>query len=510
MNNQSSDKIKFFSRNECPVLLLVVIGLLVYANSFAGPFIFDDTSAIEDNPYIKNLRPLSEAMSAPSQSAAAGRPIVALTLAINYAVSGYSVWSYHLFNLLIHILAALTLYGIIRRTLLSNRLKTRFANKAIPLAWATAAIWLVHPIQTESVTYIIKRNESLMGLFYLLTLYTAIRAMHSRHPIIIYALSVACCGLGMATKEVMATAPVMVLLYDRTFCAGSVKRTLQLRWLFYAGLAATWGILFTLISTGPRSNTTGFGIEISPINYALSQFGVVLHYLRICLWPVGLCIDLNWPFAKTWVDIIPPMLVVAPLLAVTLWGLLRNRSWSYPLVWLFGILSPTSSFIPIAFLAFEYRMYLPLAGFVVLFLLAGYVLMGKTASKLFSSSSITGHRIGIAVVIVLIIALGFTTIRRNRDFRSAEAIWQTVIDIAPNNPRAHANLGIALKSKNKLDEALDCFYQALRIAPDYVKALNNIGLLMEVRGKPNEAISHYRQALKIKPDYAEAHHTMQT
>jgi hypothetical protein len=211
-------------------LLLVIVGSVAYATSFKGAFLFDDGVNIIENPNVRSLWPLTGAMSAPSTSGLTTRPIVCLSLALNYALCGYAVWGYHAFNLAVHLLAGLTLYGIVRRSLLSERLQARFGEHAEVLAWAAATIWTVHPLQTESVTYIIQRCESMMGLFYLLTLYTVIRAIQSRRVVAWSVAAVLCCALGMATKEVMVTAPVVVLLYDRAFGAGSLASALRLRW----------------------------------------------------------------------------------------------------------------------------------------------------------------------------------------------------------------------------------------------------------------------------------------
>ena len=129
------------------------------------------------------------------------RPVVNLTLAVNYAIGGLDVRGFHVGNLLIHLLAALTLYGIVRRTLLSPLLKERFGHAASALALAAALIWSVHPLQTEAVTYLTQRTESLMGLFFLLTLYGAIRAASSPHPWKWYAATVAACALGMGCQR---------------------------------------------------------------------------------------------------------------------------------------------------------------------------------------------------------------------------------------------------------------------------------------------------------------------
>ena len=475
-------------------IALIIAGVLAYSNSFRGTFILDDEPGILKNPYISHLWPLSKAMSAPAQSTGAARPIANLSLAVNYAVGGYSVRGYHFFNLTVHILAGLALYGIIRRTLLSDSLREKFGNYSTTLAWAAATIWLVHPVQTESVTYIIQRTESLMGLFYLLTLYFAARAMESHRPLLWSAASVICCCLGMGTKEVMVTAPVLVLLYDRAFAAGSFGAALRRRWGLYAGMAASWGILAALIWSGPRSLSTGFSIGYSPLDYALNQCIVILHYLRLVFWPSKLCLVYGWPVVNDWGRIFSPMLAILAILAVTAWGVVHNRNWAYPAVWFFVILLPTSSFVPIADLAFEHRMYLPSAGVIVLAVTAGYVLLERLLGDR------DAKRTGIILAMAVVGVLTWLTLLRNNDYRSAVSIWRTVLDVVPSNSRVHNNLGSALVSEGKLDEAIDHFRQASQLNPNGVDILYNFGLALYSQGKIDEAIGCFRRALQLRPD----------
>ncbi len=206
-----------------PATVIVLTVWAAYANSFSTPFIFDDLKSVVQNPTIRHLWPLADVLSPPtSLTGAVGRPVVNLTLAINFALGGLDVRGYHAFNALVHALAALTLFGIVRRTFLQPVLRAGFVAAAMPLALAVALLWALHPLQTESVTCVIQRTESLMGLFYLLTLYGFIRAVDAPapHQGAGRVFTVTVCLLGMATKEVMVGAPLLVLLYDRTFVAG--------------------------------------------------------------------------------------------------------------------------------------------------------------------------------------------------------------------------------------------------------------------------------------------------
>jgi len=227
---------------------IVLATATVYAGTLAAPLIYDDRVWITGNPSIRRLGSVA-AVLWPGEAAVRGRPVLSLSLALSHALSGEAPWGYHLANLAIHVLAALALFGIVARTLAFLPERFPAARDRILFAFAVALLWAVHPLQTESVTYASQRSESLMGLLYLLTLYAFIRGAQAPERGAWLLLSVAACALGMATKEVMATAPLIVLAYDRTFVAGSLRGALRQRRGFYAGLASTWLVL-ALLSAG--------------------------------------------------------------------------------------------------------------------------------------------------------------------------------------------------------------------------------------------------------------------
>ena len=265
---------------------LFAVTIAAYCRTFGVPFIFDDLPSIVDNPSIRHLR---TAFLPPGDSTVGGRPVLNASLAVNYAVSGLAVWSYHALNVAIHALAGLVLFGIVRRTLAA-----RMDGSATLVGFCAALVWALHPLLTESVTYVIQRGESLMGLFLLLTLYCLIRGAASagRAAKYWYGLSVATCLLGMGTKEVMVSAPLVALLYDRTFLSGSYREAWRRRRWVYAGLAATWLILpFLVISTHGRNGSAGYGQGVTPVAYALTQFPAIVHYLRLSFWPFPLIFD---------------------------------------------------------------------------------------------------------------------------------------------------------------------------------------------------------------------------
>ncbi|MCY2932260.1 MAG: hypothetical protein NTV86_22745 [Planctomycetota bacterium] len=259
--------------------LIVAAGAGAWCNSFQGPFLFDDEGAIVANPTIRRLWPIGPVLTPPAQGQAAQRrPVANVSLAIDYAISGLDVWSYHATNLAVHLLAGLTLLGVVRRTLDSPRLRVRFGGHSLGLATTVAGLWVLHPLQTEAVTYVIQRTEVLAGLFYLLTLYAVIRGAHSPTPRRWYAAAVAACLLAMGSKESAVSAPLVVLLYDRLFLGERWAQVWGRRWGLYAGLAATWGLVLVLVPHG-QEGTQIFGVAQARTQYARAQGEAVVRYL---------------------------------------------------------------------------------------------------------------------------------------------------------------------------------------------------------------------------------------
>lgn len=489
-------------------LLVILAGLLVYGNSFHVPFIFDDVKSVSENHTIRHLWPVSEALSPShgSGSTVEGRPVLNFSFAVNYAMSGTAPWSYHALNLFIHILAGLTLFGIVRRTLRQPVLSGRFGARATSLALVIAVIWMVHPLQTEAVTYVSQRAESLMGLFYLLTLYCFIRGTESKNPGRWCAFSVTACLLGMATKEVMVSAPLVVLVYDWMFVAGSAKQAWRQRWQLYTGLAATWLVLGYLVATtSNRSGTAGFESGTVWWQYAMIQCQAVVHYLQLSIWPYPLIFDYGTASVKQMREIAPCALLLGALVAATMVALWRRRPVGFLGVWFFAILAPSSSVVPIVSQPVaEHRMYLPLVAVVTL-----AVLGAAELSRRCLGNRPTARRIlewGVSGTVVLVLAV--LTIQRNQDYQTRLTIWQDTVSKCPNNPRAHESLALALISAGGVREAIPQFEEALQIRPDYVEAHNNLGLALEHLGDSQGAIEHYEQAIRMKPDYAEAHNNL--
>ena len=311
------------------VCLIVIAVLLSYCNSFSGPFIYDDLSVIIGNPTIRHLWPFGLPQNWDKDLSDWGayhvihiRPITNWTFALNYALGGPNPFGYHVFNVLMHLCSSLLVFGIIRRTFLSKPLKERWGNHVLLLSLAIALLWAVHPLQTNAIDYITQRLESLAGFFYLATLYCLIRGSDPKNATRWLSIGVLAAFLGMGSKETMVTAPVVLLLYDRTFLAGSFKQALVKRGWFYAGLVLAWVFLAILLINGRTGSigTSERGGTSDTCSYAATQLGVILHYLKLTVWPTPLILDNYWPVANTLNAILWPGLVVATMAGLTLWG----------------------------------------------------------------------------------------------------------------------------------------------------------------------------------------------
>jgi len=474
------------------VLILAALG--AYGNSFNVPFLLDDQSSISDNPSIRHLGRIGDVLTPPPTGTTAARPLVNLTYALNYAWGGMSVRGYHVANLLLHICAGLTLLGIVRRTLLLPRLRHRYGEAALPLAAFVALLWTLHPLQTEAVTYISQRAETLMGLFYLLTLYGFIRSVTAESRNCWLILSVAACLCGMATKQVMVTAPVLVLLYDRAFVSGSFRSALANRRWYYASLAATWVLLGFLMQLSPQPGSVGFQTGISWPTYALTELRVVAGYLKLAFWPHPLVFDYG-----------SEILTTGPRRGGAIradhrcdFGRCRDR-----------VASLADGGIPRGVVFFDPGSDLDggarrgaadggepdvsaVGGVVVLVTLLSYSL---------------GRRRAFVVLGMVAVGLGRADrLEKPRLPQRTEHLGGHGCPASPHLSRAQ-HLGLILAEKpGRLPDAVAHCEEALRLKPDFAQAHNNLAnVLAKLPGRMSEALAHFEEALRLDPNYVEAH-----
>ncbi len=473
-------------------VLIVLAGTIAYGNSLAGVFLFDDRASILQNPTIQHG--WLAALSPPTQGEpVSGRPLTNLSFAVNYEISGFHAASYHVLNLAIHLLAALALFGLVRRTLLLPRLRPRWAADSLPIALAAALWWALHPLQTDSVTFVSQRAESLVGLCYLLTFYCFVRSVDSLRAPIWQAGAVAACLSGVFCKEVIVTAPLLVWLFDRTFVTGSFAAACRRHTRFYLALAATWIPLVWLVwKTGSRGGTAGFTAGVAWYDYALTQSSVITHYLALCVWPHPLLVDYGPHLAHGLAEIAPALLFVGALVAATVWLLWRRPGLGFFGAWFFVILAPSSSFVPVATeTAAEHRVYLSLAALAVLAALAL-----RTCARGPAFFAVSG---------ALALALGTLTCRRNQDYFVELENYRSLVANEPANSRAHLNLGVQLAEAHRFAESEQEFKTSLRLHPQAADTEYNLGLTLVNLDRPGDALVHYQNAVRLNPDYGLAH-----
>ena len=471
--------------------VLAVAGMLAYAGSFGGPFLFDDQNAVVKNATIRTLTPLSVPLSPPRETPVAGRPAVNLTFAANYAAGGLDVTGYHVVNLAVHLLVGLALFGVVRRTLLLGSMPDDVTRHAGGIALAAALVWELHPLASEVVNYVSQRTESLMALCYLLALYAAIRAAAHPGGWGWRVVSIAICAIGMASKESMVTAPVIVVLYDRVFLYPSFRVALRERGGLYAGLAATWVVLALLMLGAPRTSV-GLSTGVTPWTYFLNQLSLIAHYLWLAVWPRALVLDYGLPRPLAVRDVLVPGALVVGLGLLTLVALRLRPMLGFLGAWFFVTLAPASSVVPIATeVGAERRMYLPLMALAVLAVVAG--------QRLFVRRGWMASWLPQAVTALVCLALGAGTVLRTREYQSARAIAQANVDRYPNG-RARLSLAYELVAANEHAAAITQLQEAIK---DYPPAYLGLATEMATSGRMDDAVKYAEEFIRLMPSNAE-------
>jgi Tfp pilus assembly protein PilF len=485
-------------------LWLLLFGGAVFGNAMDGVFVFDDVVTIRENPDIESLRPLVQIESTASNSVS-GRPVVRLSLALNHALGGLDVRGYHAFNLGVHLLAALLVLGIVRRTLRGPGVSAELARSADGIGLAVGALWVVHPLVSECVDYVTQRTESMMALCLLGALYAAIRSREGPARLLWGLVAVAAGAVGMGCKESMAMAPLLVLAHDLCFPGGGRAAYLRARAPLHVGLFATLLLLVPL--AGSRGGTVGTDVGVSSLDYFMAQWGAITHYLKLVFWPHPLVLAHGQAGRVELVEVLFSGIFVALFFSATLVTLRMRPQLGFLGVWFFLTLAPTSSFVPIVTeVAAERRMYLPLIAVVTAVVLAvhafvrgeGDVSYDEAGTRERDRRGSTGLLFGLTVAAV--VALGTRTFLRNLDYRDPVRIWETSVAARPGSFRAQYNLGLALEAEGRTREAIERYRASLDANPDYIEALNGLGGILWKSGRVEEAIVPFQHALRIDPD----------
>ncbi len=468
------------------ILILTTASIAVYGNALRIPFFYDDMLAVVESPNVRTLWPLSMSLDAIEGSGASGRPLVAYTLALNYALGELDTFGYHLFNVLAHALSVLALFGFARRALARSSAEL----PATALAFCCALLWGVHPLNSDAINLVITRNEVMAAGFMLGTLYCAERSMaKSAGPWMALAFVSACAA--MLCKEIAACLPLLVLAYDRTFVSGSFRVALAARGKFHASLFATLALLVFVVLSGDRGASVGFGQELTVLDYLRTQAQGIVHYLRLSFWPSPLAVDYaGWPQVREWGPALLPGSFVLLLFGASLLAFLRGMRSGWVALSFFAILAPSSSVIPLAgeWLA-EHRMYLPLACVITLMVLGLHAITKRAMGA-------PKPQVILGATCVLAGLLSWGTLQRNQDYESDVSIWKDCIEKYPGNGRAHDHLGAIYLGKREYEQALAYSLEALRLDPTLYTVDFNVGAILVQLQRSEEALPYLRKAEK--------------
>ena len=499
-----------------------IIGVCVYSNTFHVPFLFDDESSITDNPVIKHL---GNFFSGSGYEYNPRRFIGYLTFALNYRLEGLGVTSYHLFNLAVHITAALLVYTLGILTFRTPYLKTSpLSSKSRSIAFFAALIFVVHPVQTEAVTYIVQRFASLAAMFYLASLVLYIRARlfledgaRSRGAVI-YLLSIMAALLAMKTKEIAFTLPLVAALYEFSFFRGNVRgRILFLLPLLATLLIVPLSIMGELKPVGELLSDLSEKARADRIlprwDYLVTQFRVIVTYLRLLFLPMRQNLDYDYPIYHS---LFSPQVFLSFLLLTAMIGTAvclffrsrrsdgsSSRLVAFGISWFFITLAVESSLIPIRDVIFEHRVYLPSAGFI----LALVTLVFGGAGKLRNRIPAT-EKWAVSALLLGAVLLSAATYARNSVWRDGTTLWRDVTEKSPLKPRPHYNLGQALDKQGRFEEAVGEYLTAIQLDPAFADAHYNLGLIYIRFGRIPDAIGEFSISIRLEPGYADAHYNL--
>jgi tetratricopeptide (TPR) repeat protein len=488
------------------LLLLLALGLIAYSNSFLASFHYDDIPHIVHNDAIRDPGNLGKIYAHCKE-----RFLTYLTLAFNYRVSRLDRVSYHIFNFFVHYLAAFLLYFLTIETWKTpamEGLNNGFSKKAVALL--AAGIFLLHPLQTQSVTYLIQRAESMSGMFYLgaLLFYLKARLTKQSHAAGGYYILMVVFALAAAfSKETAATLPAMVVVYEILFFKTSVRSLLKNKAILFLLVPAGLVVSYKLGLLVRRDFFYDAGSYFTRKQYFLTQFSVLVTYLKLFFWPLNLNLDWDFPVALTIFNVRTVASLSLLLFLVLLAILLAYRDLrfgSLGIIAFFVTLAPTSSIIPIKDLIYEHRMYLAVA-----FLAMGFVEILYRGMERLKDISPRYHRLGLySAIVVILPLLACLSYARNEVWRSELSLWHDAVQKSPNKARPHVNYGMALYELGKIDDAQRHFEIANRLCSHCPTPYHNLAYIYWKQGNYQRAVELELEAVTLKPNYNTARYNL--
>ncbi|CAN2042292.1 protein O-mannosyl-transferase [Candidatus Magnetomoraceae bacterium gMMP-15] len=503
-NNSDSLKKSYIIRLRAVLLyILVIAGFLVYSNALQGPFMFDDGNNIVVNPHIRLIKLSLDGLErAAFKSVHSHRPVANISFALNYYFHQYHVVGYHIVNVLIHIITGMLLFVFIQITLSLPGVNAD-KSSSLWISFFTALLWLVHPIQTQSVAYIVQRMNSMAAMFYVLSFLFYVKArLAEKKRWALFAGCVLAGLLAMGCKEIAVTLPFFILLYEWYFFQDLSKLWLKRNAIYLIVLGIILiSIVFIYMGPNPveRILSTYVNRDFTLTQRLLTEFRVVIHYLSLLFYPhpSRLNLDYDFPLSTSLIHPVSTLLclcLIIFLIGFAIYSAKKERLISFGILWFFGNLVIESSVIGLEII-FEHRTYLPsiFVSLIIVMLTYRYVKL-----KWFKP----------ALLCAIALVCSVWTYERNKVWSDHVVLWRDCVAKSPQKARPHNNLGMALAHEEKFDEAILSYKKAFSIKPNYAEAYNNIGVALSSIGKVDNSIIFYNKALKIKPDYSQAYNNL--
>lgn len=522
------------------IIVICVLGVIAYHNTLGVPFTLDDFSNIVECKQIRNLNDfLNLKLLTHGDYGFRSRFIGYFTFALNYWFSGLNVRSYHVVNILIHIINAFLMYRMILLITITPFFADFAEHKSIrTLAFLASAFFVVHPVQTQSVTYLVQRFEALATTFYLVSIIFFIKLGTSsgRTRISYFAACFISTSLAMKTKEVAFTIPIMLLLTEFLFFT-PVKRKNRLIILLpilllivivpltivhgnIRQLPNSYNIVnnerssFQRVadednpnedkSNAPVSDKSVKAVKSSHYTYAISQFPVMLTYFRILFFPLNLNLDYDYPMYVSFLQtkVLAGAATVMAIITLVVYFIYRSgrhngtakyyqRLFSFGVIWFFITLLVQSGLVSIGDLIFEHRLYLPSIGFfIALFAILELFMINKPIFSKIRKE---------AVFAVLIVILCVLTIQRNKVWQSNITLWEDTAKKSPNKWRCGFLLSKAYADAGRIDDAIAELRRTITIAPMNYQSYNNLANLYMATRQYDKSLIIFEQLLQIKP-----------
>ncbi len=494
---------------------IAILCIIIYSNTLNSPFVFDDFPNIKKNPYFRLIDPDFQGLyDAGFKSPNPNRPVANISFALNYYLGKYDVKGYHVVNITIHIINGILVYLLAliifqQASFVPNQKIPQLKGASIPsISFFTALIFISHPVQTQSVTYIVQRMNSMSAMFYLMSLLLYINGRLTRVKWKQWTLFFGCFVswvMALGSKEIAGTLPFIILLYEWYFFQDLGSDWLRKNIKYFFGLFAVLGLV-VLIYLGwdpfDKILAAYANRDFTMTERVLTQFRIVVLYISLLFFPYPSRLNLLHHITTSSSLLEPITTLLSLLIIVGLMGLAfyiarRQRLISFCILWFIINLVIESSVIGLEMM-YEHRLYLPMLGFALIVSCLLFHFLSKR--RLWA----------IVVSAVIILSLCTGTYVRNRVWRDAITLWSDAVSKSPQSQRAHLNLGVVLMEQERFAESVSHFSEALRIKPDYAIAHINLGTALKEQGSLEEAIGHFSEALRIRPDYAEAHNNLGT